>query len=165
MISAYAEEPVPLNTQVCLVFREPKLIISGPLTCDAIFNLSKGDSDHTADIIHGLYLRYEQDAQNVRIRHFNSGDILCLQRDVGQELRVVLKLWANLWKKEASKWIDTGDEWFNGPDEWSIDFVHLQWFSRIAKGLSNELFSLGTAQRRQDYIKSIMDRRVEIPNM
>jgi hypothetical protein len=156
MIAIYAKDPVPLTPSVSLIFHQPNLVISGPFTWDTILNLSK---DSTSDIIHGLYLRYEQDAQDDRIRRFNSGDIICLQKDVGRELRMVLKTWVKLWEKGVGELFDDVDE------NWGIDSVHLQWISRIAQGLCDELFFLGTAQRRHTYVLSIRDCRTEIPNL
>jgi hypothetical protein len=163
MIPSLAMGPVSLTTSISLIFHQPKLVIPSPLTWEAIVCLVEGDSHPSPaqlDIIHGLYLRLEQDTHDNHIHRFNLGDITCLRRDVGRELRAVIKLWVGLWKKEAMKWHETVD---GECDESTIGFVHLQWTSRIVIGLHNELFLLGTVQRRRDYVSSIRGRRVEIP--
>lgn len=163
MIPHLATDPMPLTNMICVIFHSPKLVMSDPLSCEAILNFSEEDSNPTqSDIIHGLYLRHERDTQNERINRFTSNDIVGLQRDVGQELRVLLKIWVKLWKKEMTRWHDIG---LDESDDHGIDFVHLRWISRIIKGLRDELFSLGTACRRQDYVSSIRARQVEVPNM
>jgi hypothetical protein len=162
MISSLSKKPVPLTTMVCFAFHQPKLMMSDPLTLEAILDLSNDSIPVQSDIIHGLYLRYEQDTQDNRISHFNSGKVVCLQKDLGQELRAVLKTWVKLWKNEARKWSSMNS---TSDDEHDIDIVHLCWVSRIAIGLRDELFLLGTAQRWQGYVSSIVDRRIEIPNM
>ena len=166
MIPALAKEPISLTTLTCIIFHAPKLVMSDPLTYTAILSLSDNDSTSVpSDIIQALYLRHERDTQDAHIHRFEAGDIACLQRDVGVELRAVLKLWVELWKKEAvnSHYADTNGS--NDDEERSIDLDHLQWLSRIANGLRDELFLLGTAQRRQDYVSTISNRRVEVPVM
>lgn len=165
ILSNLAKEPVPLTPMACLVFHTPKLVMSDPLTREAILGLSTMDSIPTkSDIIHGLYLRHERDAQDNHINQFNSGDIISLQRDIERELRVVLRAWKALWKKENLKPYNPGTEDSDESEE-DIDFVHLQWIARIANGLRDELFSLGTAQRRQGYVSSITAHRPEIPHV
>jgi hypothetical protein len=166
MIPFLAKEPVLLSALTRIVFQPPTSVMPDPLTYGAILSLSDSDSTSIqSDTIQALYLQHERDTQDARICRFNRGDITGLQEDVGQELRVVLKLWVELWKKEMVKSYCTDT---NRPDEdedQSIDLVHLRWISRIANGLSNELFLLGTAQRRQNYLSSISTGRIGVLSM
>jgi hypothetical protein len=140
---------------LCLIFHTPKLVISAPLTHEAILNLSE-----RSEIIHGLYLRYEHDTQNDHIDCFNCSDI-SLQDHIERELKTALKKWKELWKGELTRWC-TADIETDG--DCTVALVHLQWTSRIVTCLREELFLLGTAQRREDYLSSIRARTVEIPN-
>jgi hypothetical protein len=159
MIAYLAKEPVPLTPLACLIFHTPKLVMSDPLNCKTILHLSEGPNPVQSDIIHGLYLRYEHDIQEEHLSRFNSGDIINLQNDVGRVLRVVLKMWVELWDKEMARelYTDTNDEQETKP-------FHLSWVSRIADGFRSELFLLGTVQRRQEYVASLTARRVKVPN-
>ena len=75
-----------------------------------------------------------------------------------------MKIWVDLWRKEHTKHYYAGA----GPDddwEQTVDLVHIQWTARIADGLRDELFLLGTVRRRQTYISTVTARRVEIPRV
>jgi hypothetical protein len=149
-----------------MVFHNPKLFVSTPLNHQTILTLFKEDptqdqvgairapsTQEHLEMIHGLYLRHEQDARSTRIDRFKRGDIFYLQQDIGCELRVVLKRWKALWKKVLS----------HSEDSNKVDLVHLQWASRTIKYFQEELHLLGTAKRREQYISSIVAYRVELP--
>jgi hypothetical protein len=104
-------------------------------------------------MIHGLYLRHEQDALDSHRDRFECGNISSLQQDIDQELRVLSKRWKGLWKKVLS----------NTEDNCLVDMVHLQWVSRKFKYFREELYLLGTAKRREQYLSSIVARRLEVP--
>jgi hypothetical protein len=164
MISHLAKEPVYLTTVISMVFHSPSLVIPDPLSCKTILHLSEEDSNsNQSDIIHGLYLRHEHDIQDEHISRFHAGDIAALQNDIGRELRGLLKLWRVLWDKDTERWIRSHRAGADLDDTQTIESVHLQWIARIAQGLYDELFLLGTAHRCQGYVAFVKARRVAVP--
>ena len=179
-ISSLAEAKawVHVSPILRLVYHDPKLILSTTLNHDAILSLSKnpehintvpgfeqecwpdGDifdltpEESLFDVIDGLYLRHEHDAQDNCIDHFKCTDISYLQWDVNHELREQLKRWEVL----SKEYDDHRDEEFA-----EMNLVHLQWSSRTIKHLKEELYLLGTTSRCRDYISSISARRIEVP--
>jgi hypothetical protein len=127
-----------------------------PLTRQIVLSLypQKDFSEGELHVVHGCYLRLEQDAQAGRIDRFKRGDICSLRRDINEEMLVVLREWKEMWKK-----LSTADDCYNA----AMDLVHLQWKSRTIKHLQDEMYLLSTAYRSETYVASIEARKIELP--
>jgi len=159
-----AKQPVRDSPFFRLAFHQPELFGPKPLNHESLLSYYSQGQFTQADLelLHGLYLRIEQEALDVRMSRYKSGNVFYLRRDINMEMRAAYGRWMGLWKKIITQAAgDTNDSDTNNVD--NIDEVHLQWNSRMVEHLWDELHLLSTSDRSQNYVTSVEARRVKVP--
>jgi hypothetical protein len=154
-----SKRPVPDSLPFRLAFHQPATIVKIPFNRRSLQSwYSQGTlTQDDLHVVHGCYLRLEQEAQTIRMERFEQGEKFYLIRDINNEIQSACREWKALWKKQLATEVQSDD------NAYEALIVHSQWTARTVEHLKEELHLLGSVHRLQEYVGLIKSRIINVP--